>query len=281
MTMPARIVKWTGAALVVSTGHAAIAMWLAMPKYDGGPVASPKPVFVELQPAELPPASAAEAVDPVTEAVSPPEPAPEPAAETVPQRLSEAEPTPEAIPEVPPSALPPLVPLPPLTNVAELVVPTGEARVLSSSQRPEPRPERRRSQQATPDAGQPAAKTRAAGQEKPATLRQTGAASSAAKARPPAAQTAPRKSDIASWQASVGARIARHMARTRLSGRGGATVQIAVTIAPNGATSARLVTSSGNPGNDAALKARAARMPSMPAPPGGRAQSFVLPIRVR
>lgn len=279
--MPARIVKWTGAALVVSTGHAAIAMWLAMPISDGAPSASPEPVFVELQPAELPPASAAEAVEPVTEVVSPPEPAPEPTTETAPQPPSEPEPTPEITPEVPPSALPPLVPLPPLTTVAELVVPTGDARVLSTSERPEPRPERRRSQQAAPDARQPAAKTRAAGQEKPVTPRQTGAALSAAKARQPAAQTAPGKAEIASWQASVGARIARHMARTRLSGRGGATVQIAVTIAPNGATSARLVTSSGNPGNDAALKARAARMPSMPAPPGGRAQSFVLPIRVR
>ncbi|MDO5605765.1 MAG: energy transducer TonB [Paracoccus sp. (in: a-proteobacteria)] len=88
---------------------------------------------------------------------------------------------------------------------------------------------------------------------------------------------------MASWTSNVGGRIAAHMNRTPRPGqvRGQVTVRLSVTVAANGAASARLANSTGHAGWDTALARQAARMPQMPAPPNGQGQSFILPITVR
>lgn len=111
-------------------------------------------------------------------------------------------------------------------------------------------------------------------------------AQASAKAAPVAGGGAPQKAVAAgavqSWQAAAGARISRHMQRTRLAGRGATLrVQIAVSVAADGRATARLVGSTGEARMDAALARQAARMPHLAPPPGGKAQSFILPIKVR
>lgn len=70
--------------------------------------------------------------------------------------------------------------------------------------------------------------------------------------------------------------------RTLRGARSGVlTVTVRVSIAANGATSARMVSSTGDGRIDKTLAGLASRMPNMPAPPNGKAASFDMPIRVR
>ena len=85
---------------------------------------------------------------------------------------------------------------------------------------------------------------------------------------------------IAATGSQVNATVSRHMRRTRISGRGGAvTVNVSFTLQPNGQVAgARLASSSGDAGNDAALSRQITRMPRLPPHPSGKSIALTLPI---
>ncbi|MFB2594799.1 energy transducer TonB [Paracoccus sp. p4-l81] len=289
--------RWlTGLALVLAA-HLGVAHWLMATAISGPPASVAAPVFVELvapepepQPepeAEPAPEPEALPVDPgippqILEVPdvqpAPPEPEPEPEREPEPEPEPEPQPEPEPEPEL---ELPPLTPLPPPTDLAEQLVPP--------SPRPQSRPPR-------PKPVEPAPRRQA---EKPRPTRAEPAPAKPATAKPAApratAPAAPRRDDgaraqaaaasagaVRNWQSEAGARIARHMKRTRISGRGASVqVQLAIQVGANGAASARLASSTGDPRIDAALARQAGRLPRLPAPPGGQGHSFVLPILIQ
>lgn len=269
--------KWLAAALLVVGTHLAIAQWLLRPLSYAGTSLPPAPVFVDLEPADAAPQ--AEQVAAVPEAEAEAEAEAEPLPDFTPPPLLETPPVienPDPAAIAPPDFAPPteLASLP----IAEIADPAPQ--VLSSSSRPTQRPEQKRVSDTTRNRQSDVRQRQPNGSTGSAS-RSNAAPPSSTSRRQTGAPVGPGKSEITQWQATVGARIARHMSRTRLSGRGGARVQIAVTVAPNGATTARLASSSGDARNDAALNRQAARMPRMPAPPAGQSQSFVLPIAVR
>lgn len=270
------VARWLAAALIVTCAHAAIVLWVPRQLVPAGTGLQQAPIFVDLEPAEAPlmaePQAGQASVLPAPEAFTLPDFAPSQLLDSPPIIESHDPVAPTRPDFAPPTDLasPPVV---------EVPVPTPRSPVLSASSRPAKRPQQVRSAETTPRDHSAAAERRPQRSTAPASR---AADAAPATARKQAGQAAgPSKSQIAQWQATVGARIARHMSRTRLSGRGGARVQIAVTVNRTGATTARLASSSGNPRHDSALNAQAARMPRMPAPPAGQAQSFLLPIAVR
>lgn len=302
---------WFAATAAVCAAHVA-AVHLVLVNVTAVPhTLPPDAVMVELAlpPPAAAPASTNEALpaqDPSPEA-KPPEPAANPA----PAQPEPQEPDLPPLPTLPPvSDVTDLFPAPPepppdftVTDFPALP-PLGDFAVLApseplaTSRRPASRPDRAAASRPrvdpTPAAPQPARTHR---EPSPDRAARPQAAEPRQASRQPDRTAAPgQRSDagragsvqrsagraqMQSWQSQVGARISRHMARTRLPGGGGAArVQVSVTIAANGAATARLVSTTGDPAVDAALARQAARLPRMPAPPGGAAQSFVQPIRV-
>ena len=283
--------------------HVAAGYWLVEASQRGEVHGVPDPIVLEMVIETMPEGPGPEAAEPEESAES--EPAPEPEAEPEPE--PEPEPLPDFTPpdfaELPPvedfSDLipeplpvpdfepPPLTELPPITDFSELV--PDSALVLSASERPRARPERREPEpepqrqeprREEPRQEQPRQPPAQAQQARPQPQaqpsRNAGGASSQRQGNPAAS-----RQQQASWQSQVGQRITRHMSRTRVGGRGGQVrVQVSVTIGANGAASARLASSTGNPQVDAALSRQAARLPGMPAPPNGQSVSFVQPIVV-
>ena len=112
----------------------------------------------------------------------------------------------------------------------------------------------------------------------PAPAPQAPAAPAAAAAPAP---VAPSRGEIQSWQSRVQRNIARHMQRARLpAGRGQVQANLSISVAVNGAASARLIASTGNPDVDAALQRQAASLPALPPPPGGQGVPLNLPVVV-
>lgn len=98
----------------------------------------------------------------------------------------------------------------------------------------------------------------------------------------PAGGKAASAGQMASWESQVRGRIAAHMSRTNAPGvRGTVSGTVLVTIQPNGRSSARIVTGSGDARADAALKRQAARLPRLPPPPGGQPVGVTIPFRIK
>lgn len=251
---------WGCTGLIALMGHALAATWMAQT-----PVAAlpdlPEAHFIELAPA----AFAAAPTPTPTPAPTPPvpaDPAPEP-----PQIAAADLPVLQDLPPPDfPQAPPALAPAPPPDAV------------LLNSARPPQRPERRKAQQqqdmprktkAQPP--QPEAATEAA-----AGKRAAKAANGTSQARQAASPRA-----VANWQGVVQQRVARHMQRARIRGaRGNLRATIRVDIAASGAARGQLVSGSGDGRIDEALGRQAMRMPSLPAPPGGRAAVLSVPVTV-
>ncbi|WP_299358770.1 TonB C-terminal domain-containing protein [uncultured Paracoccus sp.] len=298
---------WTLAAGLTAAAHVGVAHWAL----SGSPPSMPAPaaVMVDLvaaptEPAPVPPQPTQPQAADAPADPSPPEPAPVPEPETTPQdsaaplvvpAFQRLEPLTDLAAFVaPPTAikLPAPAILPPVGDFAALIAP---APALTASAPPVPRPARRQAdpaREARPAASEPAAISRresrqttakaAAGADKPteSVRRAANDASGTAQSAPGAAPTgAASPQALQRWHARVGAQITRHMSRTRVNG-GQAQVRIAVTVSPNGAAAGRLAASSGDPRIDAALSRQAGRLPRMQPPPSGRAESFVLPIRI-
>lgn len=281
--------KWTCAAGLIALAHlAAIRLSEAG---EGGTMPLTEPVFVELVMPEAEPqpmpmtASVGEREttpdDPAPAEAAPDQATPEPAIPFAPLPPFDAA---ELLPEsdapdskVPDPDLPPMQTLQPLKDFPELIDPQPR---LIRSQRPIARPRQ-------PD---PAPQRQAAPKPAPtpdAAPRQPASTASASKA--PAAQGAPSQPARAapsagarqSWQRNAGAIIARHMQRTRLgAGRGGVTVQLAITVGAGGTIQAQLANSTGDARHDSAISRQAARLPRVPPPPGGQPVRMVLPIRI-
>ncbi|RDW12762.1 energy transducer TonB family protein, partial [Paracoccus thiocyanatus] len=101
-------------------------------------------------------------------------------------------------------------------------------------------------------------------------------------AAPQAQAGTPSPRQVASWQSKVQSAVARHMQRTRFSGRGGSvTVTVRFSVDPGGRVAgASLASSTGDARIDAALSRQASRLPRLPAPPTGRTTSLVLPVKI-
>lgn len=165
----------------------------------------------------------------------------------------------EALPEIQPPPEPEPVPEP-----EEEISDSAVALAL----RPPARPER-----PAPPAPEPPRPASA-----PAPAPQAPAAPAAAAAPAP---VAPSRGEIQSWQSQVQRSIARHMQRARLpAGRGQVQANLSISVAVNGAASARLIASTGNPDVDAALQRQAASLPALPPPPGGQGVTLNLPVVV-
>lgn len=251
---------WGTAAVVVLTAHLGSALWLLRQAEAAAPPGLPEPVFVEL--------------------------APEPMADA-PEDLQEAEELPEVAPEPEPEiALPPLPELE-LPDMDTLFPPPPEAVVLNKSERPQERPEPEEEkivEKPREKLPEPEKKKPKAPEELPATRKTTQVrAPQADRSAAPQGQVGqPSRQQVASWQSRVQAAVARHMQRTRFSGRGGSmTVTVRFSVDPSGRVAgAQLVSSTGDAKIDSALNRQAGRMPRLPAPPSGKTTSLVLPVLV-
>ncbi|MBW7922675.1 MAG: TonB C-terminal domain-containing protein [Rubellimicrobium sp.] len=305
---------WSGAAALVVAGHLAVGVWLmrieAAPG-GGVPDAIPVEIVIEAAP-DIPPEAVPELapdIPPPPQADTAPDMAPAPdtpppvpdadlpppdMAETLPEvepaplpvplpdlMQAVAEPVPSAppLPDAPAPAPPPdAVPLPapvdlPLPDLAEALPdiqpppepePDPETAAPLVVMRPPARPDRPPPQPQAP---------------RPAPAASAPARASAPAPAPAPAPAAPSAAEVRSWQAQAASRIARHMQRTRLPNlRGQVQASLNLTVAPSGAVSARLATSTGNPDADAALARQAGSIPALPPPPGGTTVSLVLPV---
>lgn len=264
---------WGGAALLVLALHGG-ALWLVHRAEAAAPPGLPDPVFVELAP--MPTAAApTDEIEQEEMAEAAPEPTPEP----------EPEPEPEPAQDF---ALPDLEQLEPVPDMNSLFPPPPDAVALQQSERPRERPERPK-EIAQPNREPKQEPQRQKAEEKAPERQQARQARTAVKApqgqRPaaPQAGAAASPQQVASWQSRVQSTVARHMRRTRLSGRGGTvTVNIRFSVSPNGQVSGtRLASSTGDARIDQALSRQAARMPRLPAPPTGKTTTLVLPVQIR
>lgn len=273
----ARTVGWAWAALLVLGGHAGAALWVMSARPEPPPPAG-QPLFVDLAPASPAPdfdvpESGLSLSGPVT--------TPPPDVEAPPSASEPAEPQSELAEPLPaPIELPPIEPLPHL-DAAALLPPSVPA------ERPAPRPERLNRPRA-PEPETPRA-PRTAETRKPS---QTPAAQPAAKTRAPASAASPRPAGQASgagkgagakaqasWRATASAVVARHMQRGRYDTREPVSASISLTVDGTGRITGAAVTSAGGT-LDAALTRQIRRLGRLPAPPGGRGLSVVVPVRI-
>lgn len=273
----ARTVGWASAALLVLGGHAGAALWVMSARPEPPPPAG-QPIFVDLAPP--PPAPD---FDVPESGLSLSGPVPMPTPPDVEAPLSASEPVePTALAEPPPAQieLPRIEPLPRL-DAAALLPPSVPA------ERPAPRPERVTRPRA-PDPETPRA-PRTAETRKPS---QTPAAQPAARTRAPASAASPRRAAQASgagkgagakaqasWRATASAVVARHMQRGRYDTREPVSASISLTVDGAGRITGAAVTSAGG-ALDAALTRQIRRLGRLPAPPGGRGLSVVVPVRI-
>lgn len=253
-------------------GEAMIPVDLVLAPESPVPEADPGPVAEEVVPdppeAEEPEAEPETLPEPEPEVVPEPEPEPEVVPEPEPERAPELEPEPEPdTAETPPEPEPEIIPDP---------VPVADpALVLTESLRPRIRPDR-------PARQQPAPRPEAPARTAPAASRQPAPQPAPQAAAPGGGGGgAPSAAAVQSWQGEAQARISRHMLGTRLPGRRGQVrATLRISVAADGATTAALAASTGDASVDAALQARAARLPRLKPPPGGRPVSLVLPVVV-
>lgn len=273
---------WGGASALVLALHLGGALWILRQAEAAAPPGLPRPVLVDLVPAEVPQDAPAR------------EPVPEPAARpALPEDTAETRPQPEPEPEdvAEPLELPPLRQLEPLDDMAELFPPAPpdlEAppqAALTASVRPERRPER----QVEPRRDE----RREAGRQRRAEPgpQQQPALQQPARRAPQGEQggtgrsgisTQQRNRDEASWQRQVGACILR--SASRVSGAKGARSAVALVIARNGRVqSASLTASTGNARVDREITRAMGRARCPAAPPGltGATYDFVQPFTIR
>lgn len=277
----ARTVGWAWAALLVLGGHAGAALWVMSARPEPPPPAG-QPIFVDLAPP--PPApdfdvpeSGLSLSGPVTGLPTPPPPD----VEAPPSASEPAEPQSELADPLPPQiGLPPIEPLPRL-DAAALLPPSVPA------ERPAPRPERIKRPRA-PDPETPRAPLTTETRQPS----QTPAAQPAARTRAPASAASPRAAAQASgagkgagakaqasWRATASAVVARHMQRGRYNTRQPVSASISLTVDGAGRITGAAVTSAGGT-LDAALTRQIRRLGRLPAPPGGRGLSVVVPVRI-
>ena len=291
--------RWGTAGAVILAAHIGGGVWGSAALQRSAQMQLPAPISVDLLPEEPPAPAPAPDEDPAPEAeAEPADPAPEPPPEEeTAEAPAEDAPAEEPVPDF---EVPPLTPLPPVTEFAELL--PDSALLLASSDRPKTRPVRRepepepqvtrREERREPPKEQarqePRRERAPAKAEATQRTQRSAPAQGTARQQQGSAQGQPRegagasKQQMDSWSKRIGSRVASHMQRTRIpgGGRGSVTINVSVSIAANGAASARLASSTGNAQVDAALVRQAGRMPRMPAPPNGKGASFVLPIRI-
>lgn len=296
-------VRWGIGGAAVLALHVAAGYWIVQAAERGDMAGLPEAVMIDLAPAPEEPAAPSEgAEEPPSEAEpqTEPEPEPEPEPQFAPPDFQELPPVKDfsdLIPEpvvAPDFEAPPLTELPPITDFSELL--PDSALLLSASERPrarpdrrepepEPEPQRQQTRREEPrQERQPQPQRQQSQQQQPSrqAAQPQQRASGGGSGQPQGSPGASAK-QLASWQSRVGSRIASHMSRTRVPGVRGetVTVQVQISISPNGAASARLASSTGNAKVDQAIAQRAARMPGMPAPPDGQSKAFTLPIRIQ
>lgn len=266
---------WGSAATLVLAAHLGSAVWIMQRAEAAAPPGLPEPVFVDLAPA---PTAAAPQDQQDSEAA--PEAAPEP--EPEPEPLPEPEPEPEI-------ALPPLQQLEPLPDMNTLFPPPPEAVALQKSVRPPDRPEPPKEKLAkAPREEKPKTEKR---EKKPKAPEEQAARRETTRLRAPQGErtAAPQAQagavsakQEASWKQKISRIVARHMLRTRITGRGDSVVvTVSFSVAPNGGVVGATVRgSTGDARNDAALQRQASRLPRLPAPPSGRSSAVVLPVRI-
>lgn len=280
----ARTSIWFGAALLVIGGHAAAAVWAMHARPDPLPALG-EPIFIDMAP---PPAAPSFAVpDSGLDLSGPPtfpdEAPPEVTAPPVPFnplppltvfRVSEP---------APPIELPPLQPLPPLD--AEALLPPPEvaaarpvprpARLAEPAAKPAPEPKRKEPEKrgAAPKS-QPASASpsRADAGSAAKASRRAGQAGGAAASATPQAQ--------ATWRSKASAAVARHMQRGRYSTRQPVSATIRLTVDGAGRVTSAQASSGGAVALDQALNRQIRRLGRLPAPPGGKGLSVVVPVRV-
>lgn len=283
---------WGGASVLVLALHLGGALWL-MHRAEAGapPPGLPEPVFVDLAPAEEP---AEEAIAPVEEAADEPEEVAEEPVQPEPQ--PEPEPEPEQVAE--PLDLPPLPELEPLDDMAELFPPappeleTPPAVALSSSARPERRPERepepvrqaepRREQRREPERQRQAEPRR---QEQPAPQQQARRADQGAGGTGAAGPSPQQKASLMSqWGGQIRSCISRRASAPRGIREGGR-VTLRLSVSRSG--SIQGVGVAGSSGiaalDQAAVQAaqRAGRCPRAPSELTDASYAFDLPINLQ
>lgn len=270
----ARTVGWASAALLVLGGHAGAALWVMSARPEPPPPAG-QPIFVDLAPA--PPAPDFDVPESGLSLSGPVTALPPPDVEVPPSASEPLEPTELADPLPPPIELPPIEPLPRL-DAAALLPPAVPA------ERPAPRPERAKRPRA-PDPETPRAPRTAETRKQPAAqpAARTRATAAAASPRPAAQAGGAGKSAgakaQASWRATASAVVARHMQRGRYDTREPVSASISLTVDGAGRITGAAVTSAGG-ALDAALTRQIRRLGRLPAPPGGRGLSVVVPVRI-
>lgn len=256
--------QWGVAMLLAAAAHLAAFTWLA--GRDVGLALPPLPDAIQIDLIEPPPAPEPEPAAQLAEAEPPAEPPATPA----------PEPTP---PE--PLILPPLPRLPPMAMPEEAPPPPAPVKirpVAPAEKPPAEKPAAKKPAEAKPAAKATADKAPKAEKPRHAPGKSTG------NAAPGGSKPAATAGTLEAWMAKAAGAVSRHVAATRLDGgaaRGVIRVQIAVRVAPSGATTASLVRGTGHPAMDGALKRRIALMPRVPAPPDGQAKQFVLPVAIR
>lgn len=269
----ARTVGWAWAALLVLGGHAGAALWVMSARPEPPPAAG-QPIFVDLAPA--PPAPDFDVPESGL-SLSGPVTTPPPDVDEPPSASEPVEPTAIADPLPLQIALPPIEPLPRL-DAAALLPPSVPA------ERPAPRPERIKRPRA-PDPETPRAPRTAETRKQPAAkpAARTRAPASAASRRPAAQASGAGKGAgakaQASWRATASAVVARHMQRGRYDTREPVSASISLTVDGAGRITGAAVTSAGG-ALDAALTRQIRRLGRLPAPPGGRGLSVVVPVRI-
>ncbi len=258
------VAQWGVAMLLAAAAHLAAFTWLA--DRDVGLALPPLPEAIQI-----------DLIDP------PPAPEPEPAAQ-----LADAEPPATPAPELTPPEpliLPPLPRLPPMAMPEEAPPPPAPAKVRPAAPAKKPPAEKPAAKKpAEPKPVAKAATDKAPKAEKPPHAPGKSAAPGARDAAPGESKPAATAGALEAWMAQAAGAVSRHVAATRLDGgaaRGVIRVQIAVRVAPSGATTASLMRGTGHPAMDGALKRRIARMPRVPAPPDGQTKQFVLPVAIR
>ena len=278
----ARTSSWSVAGLVVLTGHAAAALWIAQTRVEPLPTLG-DPIFIELAPP--PPAPDLAVPDSGLELSGPVTGLPEPSPPDLPVPPSPVPPTHVADPSParPLIETPPLQPLPIFDAAALLSSQVSDERPIprpalrreappekpSASQKPrtEPTPERerKRAHAAPPPPG-------------PSSSASAKSTRSAGQVRASAQSVAPKAE--ASWRSKASSVVARHMQRGRYSTRGPVSATISLTVDGGGRITGAAASSGGGADLEAALARQIRRLGRLPAPPAGQPISVVVPVRI-
>jgi len=268
------ILAWGAAGVAAMAVHAgAAALLLHAP--ESPPAGIPETYAIEIAPEFLAQESMSD-IAPAPEMVESPDlpVAPEMPEETdLPEPepdmpdLAELEPPPEPEPDRPVLREPDPEPPPPkMETIAE----KPEVVLPEAAQEPPPRRREAARTTRTPPAPRTSAPARV---EAPRAER----AATPASARGITLEQAQRR-----WRDQVNTHVARYMRRWRNTARGSVDIQMVVAIDGGGRVrSVEVRGSAGDARTDASLRAHAARMPALPAPPDGQGGALLVPLSLR